>query len=77
MTRDEHEAQVRAVAFWTPRQLATRWGCHVSTVYGLPRTELPFVQLGTGTRRTHRRYNPDDVTAFEARGGVGQRGAAA
>jgi hypothetical protein len=76
MTRDEHEAQLRAGAWFTARQLAERWQVTVSTVYGLPRTDLPYVQLGTGQRRLHRRYSPEAVAAFEAAGGVA-RGVAA
>lgn len=76
MTREEHEAQLRAARWYTPRQLAERWNCSVGLIYGLPRTDLPYTQLGTGARRLHRRYNPEDVQAFERRGGVARAGAA-
>jgi hypothetical protein len=76
VTRDEHEAQLQATAWYTPQALAARWACDVSTVYRLSPSDLPYITLGRGRVRARRRYSPEAVAAFEAAGGVG-RGAAA
>jgi hypothetical protein len=62
-----HSLELTARAtFWRARDLAARWGCSVSSVLAIPRERLPYVTLGHGTKRPHRRYNPTHVLAYEA-----------
>jgi hypothetical protein len=64
----EHETDLdRDVRYLTAAQLAERWSCHASTVRDIPRDELPYLEIGGGRAKHHRRYRPSDVAAYEAR----------
>ena len=52
--------------FLTPAALAKRWGCSEGSVRAISRTALPYLNIGTGLVRERRRYNPDDVYAYES-----------
>lgn len=60
----ERELEARYTAF-TMRDLAVRWGCSVESVRQIPADRLPYVVIGGGLRREHRRYLPDAVAAYE------------
>jgi hypothetical protein len=66
----QHEIDVR-VRFLTVQQLADRWGCSDATVRAIPADRLPYVAIGTVHRRTHRRYDPQAVDAYEKGRGYG------
>jgi hypothetical protein len=51
----------------TAEQVADRWQVHRDTIYRIPRTRLPYLQIGRGTRR----YTWADVEAYESRVRVG------
>lgn len=54
------------VSYLTVGDLAKRWRCSESSVRNIPRTELPYKNVGTGLVRERRRYHPDDVYAYDA-----------
>lgn len=47
-------------------EVAMRWGCSVTAVRAIPASALPYLNIGTGLVREHRRYHPDDIAAYEA-----------
>ncbi len=61
-----HQLSLDSKRFVTPQQLADRWGVSANTVRAIPRFLLPYQNKGTGLVREHRRYDPDDVLAYEA-----------
>lgn len=61
-----HQLSLDTKKFLTPQQLADRWGVCPNTVRAIPRVLLPYQNNGTGLVREHRRYDPDDVLAYEA-----------
>ena len=69
-----HARQLEAVLWLKSSDLAARWGVDVDTVTALPRAELPYLEFGKSKTR---RYNPDDVRAYEERAKQGTPGAAA
>jgi len=63
-----HQADIDLrVQYLKPRQLAARWQVAVSTVHGIPRDLLPYMEQGNGALLKRRRYHPDDVAAYEQR----------
>jgi hypothetical protein len=68
-----HQAELEALRWLTPEALRARWHVSAKTVRSIPRDVLPYLELGSGTARKRRRYNPADVEAYEARS---HRGAA-
>jgi hypothetical protein len=56
----------RNAKFLTVAQLASRWGVSPSLVRAIPLSLLPYLNAGQGLQREHRRYDPDDVLAYEA-----------
>jgi len=71
---ESREAQGRrmlaALAFATVAELAARWRVDASTVTAVPFDQLPWVNLARSGRKQLRRYDPEAVRAFEARGGI-------
>ncbi len=63
-----HEEDLEALRWLRPQQLADRWGLAVTTIYSIPRDELPYKQMGKGKKFPRRRYHPDAVAAYEAAG---------
>ncbi len=61
----ELEARIR---FVTVADLAERWQCSETAVRDISYSELPYLNIGKGGRRVHRRYDPRVVEAFERRG---------
>lgn len=64
----EHEREIESARWFTPQRLADRWSVSASTVYEIPRDQLPYKEFGAGKKLKRRRYHPDDVAAFEAAG---------
>lgn len=63
----EHQASLdERRLYFSPQQLATRWGVGVTTVKSIARDRLPFKEFGNGAKLKRRRYHRDDVLAFEA-----------
>jgi hypothetical protein len=56
----------RNAKFLTVAQLASRWGVSPALVRAIPCAALPYLNAGQGLTREHRRYDPDDVLAYEA-----------
>lgn len=54
-----------AMRYWTVSLLAKRWDVSASTVRGIPRDELPYMEMGQGRHLKRRRYAPADVLAYE------------
>jgi hypothetical protein len=66
--RETHERHLdRNTRYLNLAQLAERWGCSKNTVRAIPISLLPYLNMGTGLVREMRRYNPDDVYAYEAK----------
>jgi hypothetical protein len=55
----------RNAKFLTVAQLAARWGVSAALVRAIPATALPYLTVGLGLTREHRRYDPDTVLAYE------------
>jgi hypothetical protein len=55
------------LVYLTPQQLAQRWQVSVSTIHGMGRDVLPYMEHGNGTQQKRRRYHPLDVEAYEKR----------
>lgn len=54
-------------SFFTAQQLAERWQVDRETVYRRSSTALPYLKLGSRTKR----YRRQDVIAFEERNRLG------
>jgi hypothetical protein len=59
----QHARHIDAVVYVTVQDLAARWGVDDETVRLIPREQLPYLEFGKSRMR---RYNPDDVLAYEA-----------
>jgi len=57
----------RNTKYLTIEDLRRRWSCSSTTVRAIPRTVLPWKNVGRGLVREARRYHPDDVLAYEQR----------
>ncbi len=65
---EAHQRELdRDTAFFSVADLARRWGCSKNTVRGIPKADLPYLNLGHGLSRELRRYPPAGVYAYEAR----------
>lgn len=63
---ETHQKQLdRDANKWTVQDIADRWGCACSTVRAVPIALLPYINIGQGLVRERRRYDPDDVYAYE------------
>ncbi len=63
---EAHERELEAMTvFLTTRDLAERWRVSEETIRSIPFDRLPYVGVGRGTKRIHRRYDPRVVRAFE------------
>ena len=62
----KHQAELEAMRWLTVDKLARRWGVAPKTVRKIPRESLPYMTVGGGEAREHRRYNPADVETYEA-----------
>lgn len=60
-----HEEEMLSRKWFTPRQLAARWGFKsVTSIYSIPVEQLRYKTFGTG-KRPPRRYRDDWVFAYE------------
>ena len=59
----EHARQLESVHWLDVEDLAARWGVSKSTVREISRDALPYLTFGKTLRR---RYDPEDVLAYEA-----------
>lgn len=76
---EAHERELEAVAWFRTADLARRWHVSPRTIHDIPPAELPYLSVGRGGVREHRRYDPRDVAAYERRHkrtGAGVQGAA-
>ena len=65
---EAHQAYLdRNTKYFTVDDLRRRWACAASTVRAIPRTVLPWKNVGRGLVKESRRYHPDDVYAYEQR----------
>lgn len=65
-----HQEELESVRWFTAARLKSRWDLSLTTIYEIPREQLPYKEFGTGKKLKRRRYHPDDVAAFEASGRV-------
>lgn len=63
----ERELEAR-YAFVTVAELAERWRISEDTVRAILFDRLPYVSVGRGSKRIHRRYDRRVVEEFERRG---------
>lgn len=62
----KHEEEILAMRWFTPAQLAARWGYKSpTTVYAIPLAELRYKEFGSGEKLKRRRYREDWVIAYE------------
>lgn len=65
---DAEQQRLDTEATWmTTTDLARRWRCSDSTVRDIPVAELPYLTIGTGLKKPHRRYARADVERYERR----------
>lgn len=57
-----HARELDAVLWLSVSDLVARWGVDADSVRSIPRTALPYLELGKGHRR---RFDPRDVEAYE------------
>ncbi len=60
-----HNEEIDSVRWFTPSELAARWRIALSTVHGIPLTELRYKEFGQGEHLKRRRYRSDWVAAYE------------
>lgn len=62
------QQRLDAESSWlTTTELATRWKCSDTTIRDIPVTDLPYLTIGTGLKKPHRRYARADVERYERR----------
>lgn len=62
-----HGAFDPSIRFLTTRDVAKRCGMSAASVLGISSLELPFMEVGGGRLKKHRRYHSADVEAFDVR----------
>jgi hypothetical protein len=65
----EHEEEIVSPTWYTPLQLAARWGIGRSSVYEIPFEQLRYKEFGQGKKLKRRRYREDWVLAYEEMSG--------